>query len=67
MSGIGIQPSEANNMSREIDKQKFNSMLHSSSSATTRNNVDEDASVNQEASWNLEFLEIMMLDLILHL
>ena len=67
MSGIGIQPSEANNMSREIDKKKFNSMLHSSSSATTRNNVDEDASVNQEASWNLEFSKIMMLALILHL
>ena len=32
-------------------------MLHSSSSATASNRVDEDASVNQEASWNLEFSE----------
>ena len=67
MSGVGIQPSEANNISREIDKHKFNSMLHSSTSATASNIVDEDASVNQEASWNLEFSEIMMMALILHL
>ena len=55
VSGAGIQPSKANNMSREIDKQKFNSMLHSSNSATASNRVYEDSSVNQEASWNLEF------------
>jgi hypothetical protein len=55
VSGADIQPSEANNMSREIDKEKFK--LHSSSSATASNRVDEDASVNQEASWNLEFSE----------
>ena len=67
MSGVGIQPSKANNMSREIDKQKFNSMLHSSNTATSSNRFDEDASLNQEASWNLEFSEIMMLALILHL
>ena len=67
VSGVGIQPSEANNMSREIDKQKFNAILHSNSSAIASNRVDEDASVNQEASWNLEFSEIMMLALILHL
>ena len=67
MSGASIQPSESNIMSREIDKQKFNAMLHSSCSATASNRVDEDASVNQEASWNLEFSEIMMLALILHL
>ena len=67
VSGACIQPSEENNMSREIDKKKFNAMLHSSSSATARNKVDEDESVNQEASWNLEFSKIMMLALILHL
>lgn len=55
VSGADIQPSEAKNMSREIYKQKFK--LHSSSSATASNRVDEDASVNQEASWNLEFSE----------
>lgn len=57
VSGADIQPSEANNMSKEIGKQKFKAMLHSSSSATASNRVDEDASVNQEASWNLEFSE----------
>ena len=46
VSGIGIQPSEANNMSRAINKHKFNAMLHSSNSATASNKVDEDASVN---------------------
>ena len=57
MSGVGIQPSEANNMYREIDKHKFNAMLHSSNIETARNNADEDASVNQEAlvgTWNFQ-------------
>ena len=67
MSGASIQPSESNIMSREIDKQKFNAMLHSSSSVVSSNIVNEDASVNQEASWNLEFSEIMMLSLIQHI
>ena len=67
VSGVGIQPSEENNMSREIDKQKLNSMIHSSSNATASNSVDEDANVNQEASWNLVFSEIIMLALILHI
>ena len=46
VSGVGIQHFEENNISREIDKKKFQAMLHSSNSATASNRVDEDASVN---------------------
>eukprot|EP01018_Ginkgo_biloba_P026241 Gb_39446 [translate_table: standard] len=49
-----IQSSGANNMSCVNDKQKLEIMPHNSS-ATASNRLDEDESVNQEASWNLDF------------